>query len=60
MRLGTVARSGPGHRTAAGLALPREPVDFDAAVALFDQIDSCLPASIQGESVGELAGEGEY
>ena len=36
-----------------------DPFDFEAAVVLFNQIDARLPALIRGESVWELAGEGE-
>lgn len=46
-------------KPATGLALSRDPFDFDAAVVLFDEIDARLPALIRGESVEEMAGEGE-
>jgi hypothetical protein len=56
-------RSCRGRATAAeataGLALSRDPFDFDAAVVLFDEIDARLPALIRGESGGQMAGEGE-
>ena len=48
-----------GAQSAAGLALSRNPFDFDAAVVLFDEIDARLPALIRGESAGETASEGE-
>ena len=49
----------PGAQSTTGLALSRDPFDFDAAVVLFEQIDARLPALIRGESAGEMAGEGE-
>ena len=55
--LGGAFRS--GSQSATGLALSRAPFDFDAAVVLFDEIDARLPALIRGESIGEMAGEGE-
>ena len=59
MRPGTGDSFGSGSKLTAGLALCRDHFDFDAAVALFDEIDARLPALIRGESVGEMAGEGE-
>jgi len=58
--LGTLSGAfGSGAKAAAGLALSRDPFDFDAAVVLFDEIDARLPALIRGQSGGQMAGEGE-